>query len=197
MFWHIVIFVITVATVPLYIIEMVRRTKTGIKFLFAFAVPLAIFAFGIYLMIYGEFFVRGWSGFALVLNGVFIGGFGWLLMFAVTIASIVEHAHNRKSSNPKKTIERIKNMPVLSVFYGIIITMYPKQEAKHHLPHFHAEYAEFQAVFTLDGELISGNFPPKQRAFVKAWALLREDELAADWKLAVNGEEVFRIEPLR
>lgn len=88
-------------------------------------------------------------------------------------------------------------MPIISTFFGILIRMNWRDIAQHNMPHFHAEYAEFQAVFTLDGELISGNFPPKQRAFVKAWALLREDELAADWKLAVNGEEVFRIEPLR
>jgi len=49
----------------------------------------------------------------------------------------------------------------------------------------------------LDGEIIAGEFPSKQRAYVKAWALLHEDELAADWKLAVGGEDVFRIDPLK
>ena len=33
--------------------------------------------------------------------------------------------------------------------------------------------------------------------FIKAWALLHEEELNADWKLAVNGEEIFRIDPLK
>jgi hypothetical protein len=49
----------------------------------------------------------------------------------------------------------------------------------------------------LDGEVIAGKFPRKQDAFVKAWALLHEEELAANWKLAINGEVIFRIEPLR
>ena len=60
-----------------------------------------------------------------------------------------------------------------------------------------AFYGDFEAVFGLDGELLAGNFPHKQSAFVKAWALLHEDELAANWKLAANGEVTFRIEPLR
>ena len=54
-----------------------------------------------------------------------------------------------------------------------------------------------EAVFTLDGEMIAGEFPKKQTAFIKAWALLHEDELNADWDLAVNGEETFKIDPLR
>ena len=34
-------------------------------------------------------------------------------------------------------------------------------------------------------------------AYVKAWCLLHEEELQANWQLAKNGEEVYRIEPLR
>jgi hypothetical protein len=83
------------------------------------------------------------------------------------------------------------------MFLGIVIRMNWKDISQHKLPHFHAEYSGSDAVFGLDGEIISGDFPPKQRAYVKAWALLHEDELAANWKLAVNGEEVFRIEPLK
>ena len=46
------------------------------------------------------------------------------------------------------------------------------------------------------GELLAGDFPRKQAAYVKAWALLHEDDLKANWQLALNGEETFRIEPL-
>jgi hypothetical protein len=72
-----------------------------------------------------------------------------------------------------------------------------KDTGQHNSPHFHAYYGDFEAVFGLDGEIITGSFPRKQNAFVKAWTLLHEDELAADWTLAVNGEVTFRIEPLR
>ena len=88
-------------------------------------------------------------------------------------------------------------MPTLSMFLGILIKMNGKDIGQHKKPHFHAYYGEYEAVFGLDGEIIAGNFPSKQSAFVKAWALLHEEELAADWKLAETGEETFRIEPLK
>ena len=52
-------------------------------------------------------------------------------------------------------------------------------------------------MFDLTGEIIAGDFPKKQAAYVKAWCLLHEEVLLTNWKLAVNGEEVYRIEPLR
>jgi len=68
---------------------------------------------------------------------------------------------------------------------------------QHNRPHFHAYYGEYEAVFALDGEIIAGKFPSKQSAYVKAWALMHEEDLLANWKLAVNGEEIFRIDPLK
>lgn len=88
-------------------------------------------------------------------------------------------------------------MPTLSMFLGILIKMNWKDTGQHNTPHFHAFYGEYEAVFGLDGEIIAGSFPRKQSAFVKAWTLLHEDEIAANWKLAVGGEETFRIAPLR
>jgi hypothetical protein len=83
------------------------------------------------------------------------------------------------------------------MFLGILIKMNWKDKGQHNTPHFHAYYGEYEAVFDLTGEILSGKFPGRQAAFVKAWSLMREDELRADWRLAVNGEEVFKIEPLR
>ena len=88
-------------------------------------------------------------------------------------------------------------MPTISLFYGILIRMYWKDTDRHKMPHMHAFYGEHEAVFTLDGELLSGDFPKKQAAYVKAWALLHEDDLKANWALALNGEETYRIDPLR
>lgn len=88
-------------------------------------------------------------------------------------------------------------MPTLSLFYGIMIRMYFSDTDRHKMPHFHAYYGEDEAVFTLDGEVLAGQFPKRQSALVKAWALLHEEDLTANWELAKNGEEVFRIEPLR
>ena len=72
-----------------------------------------------------------------------------------------------------------------------------KDIGKHKMPHFHAFYGEYEAVFGLDGEIIEGSFPRKQSALVKAWTLLHDDDIAANWTLAVNGEETFRIAPLK
>jgi len=89
-------------------------------------------------------------------------------------------------------------MPILSAFYGIVIRMYFFDNKQHKLPHIHAEYQGHRAVLAIgDGVLLVGGLPPKQGKLVQAWIEIHRDELLADWDLAVNGEEVFKIEPLR
>ncbi len=88
-------------------------------------------------------------------------------------------------------------MPTLSMFLGILIKMNWGDVGQHKKPHFHAFYNDYEAVFGLDGEMISGKFPKKQSAFVKAWALMHEDEIKDNWNRAVNKEETYRIDPLR
>jgi uncharacterized protein DUF4160 len=54
-------------------------------------------------------------------------------------------------------------MPIISMFYGIIIRLYLLDNRAHHLPHIHAKYAEFEASIGIgDGELLSGELPRKQ-----------------------------------
>jgi len=54
------------------------------------------------------------------------------------------------------------------------------------------------AVFSIgDGEVLAGELPSGKARLVQAWIEIRREELLADWELAVNGEEVFKIEPLR
>ena len=88
-------------------------------------------------------------------------------------------------------------MPTISMFYGILIRMNWKDMGQHSCPHFHAYYGDYEASFSLDGDILAGSFPKKQTALVKAWALLHEDELLANWKLALEGEATFRIDPLK
>jgi len=88
-------------------------------------------------------------------------------------------------------------MPTICMFYGILIRMNWKDMGQHSGPHFHAYYGDYEASFSLDGEILAGGFPKKQAALVKAWALLHEDELMANWKLALEGEATFRIDPLK
>lgn len=88
-------------------------------------------------------------------------------------------------------------MPVISMFYGIIIRMYALDTQHHHLPHLHARYAEFEASVGLDdGEVLAGQIPRKQLRLVQAWIELHRDELMADWMLASAGELPYKIEPL-
>lgn len=89
-------------------------------------------------------------------------------------------------------------MPALSMFYGVIIRMYFYDNKQHHVPHIHAEYSDQRAVFgILDGELIAGKMPANKTQLVKAWIEIHRDELTADWNLAVNGQELFKIDPLK
>ena len=53
-------------------------------------------------------------------------------------------------------------MPIISMFYGIIIRLYLIDNKHHHLPHIHAKYAEFEASIDIgDGEILSGELPRK------------------------------------
>ncbi len=89
-------------------------------------------------------------------------------------------------------------MPILSAFYGIVIRMYFFDNRQHNLPHIHAEYQGYHAVLAIEtGGTLNGGLPAKQEKLVQAWIEIHRDELVADWSLAINGEEVFKIEPLR
>ena len=88
-------------------------------------------------------------------------------------------------------------MPIISMFYGIIIRLYLLDNKHHNLPHIHARYAEYEASVAIeDGEILSGDLPRKQLRLVQAWIELRHDELLADWELAVSGEAPYKIAPL-
>ena len=58
-------------------------------------------------------------------------------------------------------------MPIISDFYGIIIRMYFKDNEKHKLPHLHANYNEYTAIFDLNGNIIDGKIPNSQKKFYK------------------------------
>ena len=89
-------------------------------------------------------------------------------------------------------------MPTLSIFYGIIIRMYYFDNQQHRLPHIHAEYGDSKAVFSIaEGELLTGELPKNKRKLVEAWIEIHREDLMANWQLAVTGQEIFRIDPLK
>ena len=88
-------------------------------------------------------------------------------------------------------------MPTISMFYGIIIRMYfaPKE---HNSPHIHVYYNDLASTFSLKtGEIVDGEIPNRQRKLVEAWIVIHKEDLMADWDLCMNGEQPFKIDPLK
>lgn len=88
-------------------------------------------------------------------------------------------------------------MPIVSQFYGIIISMFFNDTDRHHLPHIHVQYAEYRCNIDFNGNLLSGNIPNKQRKLVDAWIEIRKEELKALWNILQDGNNGFTIEPLK
>lgn len=75
--------------------------------------------------------------------------------------------------------------------------MYMEIGGKHNLPHIHAEYGDYEAVFDFDGNKLEGELPKKKERLVEAWIDIHHDDLLADWKLLQSGEQFFKIAPLQ
>ena len=50
-------------------------------------------------------------------------------------------------------------------------------------------------VVALDGEMLSGELPIKQRRILDGWMALHEEEAYAAWNLAVQGKPFEKIVP--
>jgi len=84
------------------------------------------------------------------------------------------------------------------MFYGILIQMYFRDTGRHHLPHIHARYQGQTAVLAIiDGTVLDGEIPARQQRMVQVWMDIHRDELLADWELAVNGDDPYKIAPLQ
>ncbi len=72
-------------------------------------------------------------------------------------------------------------MPTISMFYGILM-----------------KYGEYQVSIAIkDGQILAGSLPSSKMKLVQAWIEIHREDLLADWKLAVDGETVFKIDPLK
>ena len=89
-------------------------------------------------------------------------------------------------------------MPTISMFYGILVSIFFEDNERHHLSHIHVRYQGMKASISInDGAVLAGIIPSKQLKMVQVWVDIHKEELLANWELAVAGEEPFRIEPLR
>jgi hypothetical protein len=85
-------------------------------------------------------------------------------------------------------------VPKVSEFFGIAIYVYFDD---HPPPHFHALYAEFEAVIQIDDLSVRrGGLPPRALGLVVEWATLHRGDLAEAWRQAQAGEPISNIDPL-
>ncbi|MBO7411633.1 MAG: DUF4160 domain-containing protein, partial [Ottowia sp.] len=72
-------------------------------------------------------------------------------------------------------------MPVISIFYGIVIQMFWSDHAP---PHFHALYAEHEVLIDIQTlEIMKGSMPRRALAMILEWAQEHRNELMEDWEL--------------
>jgi hypothetical protein len=89
-------------------------------------------------------------------------------------------------------------MPVISMFYGLIIAMYYLDTKQHKLPHIHVKYGDMEGVYEIpNGHLLEGSLPANKEKLVQAWIEIHQEDLMANWQLAVTGNQVFKIDPLK
>ena len=85
-------------------------------------------------------------------------------------------------------------MPVISVFFGIVVRMFYRE---HGIGHFHVEHQGQQATFTFDGKLLAGTISSRTALrLIAEWALAHGPELESNWDRMKAGRALERIEPL-
>ncbi len=84
------------------------------------------------------------------------------------------------------------------MFYGLIVSRYYLDTKQHNLPHVHVKYGEMEGIYKIpEGSLIEGSLPGNKEKLVHAWIEIHKEELLANWQLAVTGNKIFTIDPLK
>ena len=87
------------------------------------------------------------------------------------------------------------NMPIVSQFYGIKITMFYDDHGE---PHFHVYYAEYSAKISIkSGKIIAGSLPKRAQKLISEWMSQYTDDLMENWKLAKEHKVLQIINPLK
>ena len=90
-------------------------------------------------------------------------------------------------------IEKYKNMPEISHFYGIVIYMYVSE---HNPPHFHVWYNDYKAIVTIEEGIVKGSLPRRALTLVYEWLDLHKRELMENWELLREFKSPNKIKPL-
>ena len=82
-------------------------------------------------------------------------------------------------------------MPIISVFFGIVIRI---NFSDHNPPHLHADYQGFEALFDIQtGDVLAGELPRTATHMVSEWIVANRAALAENWDRAYNDKPTFRI----
>ena len=85
-------------------------------------------------------------------------------------------------------------MPILSIFFGIVVWMFHDDHAP---AHFHVEYAEHRAVIEIaTGRVLHGRLPRRLARLVEEWRRMHVRRLERAWIDAQEGRQPRRIPPL-
>ena len=88
----------------------------------------------------------------------------------------------------------LANVPVISIFFGIVIRMYFRE---HEPKHFHAEHQALEGKFDFDGNQLVGNITSKNAlGLIRQWAQLNRAALEVNWSKIQAGQPLDRIPPL-
>ncbi len=89
-------------------------------------------------------------------------------------------------------------MPVISMFYGVVVMMFFVDNKRHKKPHIHVRYQDQEAVLSIpEGNVLEGKIRSNKLKLIQAWIEIHKEDLLANWDVAVKGESPFPIEPLR
>ena len=83
-------------------------------------------------------------------------------------------------------------MPVVSVFFGIVIRMWHDD---HPTPHIHVSYQGFEAMVEIGtGRISKGKLPAKASQLIAAWCSAHYSELMANWERGQSFEPMQMIQ---
>ena len=88
----------------------------------------------------------------------------------------------------------VPGVPIIAVFFGIVIRMFYKE---HEPAHFHAEHQSQNAKFDFSGKVLAGNIQSRTALrLIREWAILNRSNLEANWANMKAGNPLDKIPPL-
>lgn len=85
-------------------------------------------------------------------------------------------------------------MPAICTFFGVVIEMFWRE---HGPPHFHATYAEHEAMIDVQTlAILRGFLPRRARSLVIEWATIHQAALMENWERCSQLQLPLPIPPL-